>query len=121
MRSRGTPTQIAGMGNRHTAVINLSGTIGDPYTDQVAMLREGLGNAYARSNVRGITIRANSPGGSPVVSNIAFNEIRRLKAEHQDIPLYVVAEDMCASGCYYIAAAAIKSTPTPPASSAASA
>ena len=108
MRSCGTPTEIAGMGNRHTAVINLSGTIGDPYTDQVAMLREGLGNAYANSNVRGIIIRANSPGGSPVVSNIAFNEIRRLKAEHQDIPLYVVAEDMCASGCYYIAAAADK-------------
>ena len=58
--------------------------------------------------MRGIIIRANSPGGSPVVSNIAFNEIRRLKAEHQDIPLYVVAEDMCASGCYYIAAAADK-------------
>ncbi len=67
MRSCGTPTEIAGMGNRHTAVINLSGTIGDPYTDQVAMLREGLGNAYANSNVRGIIIRANSPGGSPVV------------------------------------------------------
>ena len=42
------------------------------------------------------------------LSNTAFNEIRRLKGEHKDIPVYVVAEDMCASGCYYIAAAADK-------------
>ena len=37
-----------------------------------------------------------------------YREIRRLRAEHPGIPVYVVAEDMCASGCYYIAAAADK-------------
>ena len=64
--------------------------------------------AYNNPNAKGIVIRANSPGGSPVISNTAFNEIRRLKSEHKNIPVYVVAEDMCASGCYYIAAAADK-------------
>lgn len=64
--------------------------------------------AYNNGNAKAIIIRANSPGGSPVVSNTAFNEVRRLKAEHKDIPVYLVAEDMCASGCYYIAAAADK-------------
>lgn len=93
----------------HTAVINLSGEIGgDPYLDQVNMLREGMKNAYKNKNVKAIIIRANSPGGSPVVSNVAFSEIMRLKAMHKNIPVYVVAEDMCASGCYYIAAAADK-------------
>ncbi|MCS4534303.1 S49 family peptidase [Neisseria montereyensis] len=93
----------------HTAVISLTGEIGNEYgEDQVALLRESLEAAYSNSAVKGIIIRANSPGGSPVVSNTAFNEIRRLKAEHKDIPLYVVAEDMCASGCYYIASAADK-------------
>ncbi|MDO4878465.1 MAG: S49 family peptidase [Neisseria sp.] len=92
----------------HTAVINLYGEIGSERHDQVAMLREGMENAYKNKNVKGIIIRANSPGGSPVVSNTAFLEIRRMKAEHKDIPVYVVAEDMCASGCYYIAAAADK-------------
>ena len=58
--------------------------------------------------MKAILLRANSPGGSPVVSNIAFEEIRRMKREHADIPVYVVAEDVCASGCYYIAAAADK-------------
>ncbi|MDO5059735.1 MAG: S49 family peptidase [Neisseria sp.] len=92
----------------HTAVINLTGEIGGGYQDQVQMLREGLQAAYDNGNAKGIIIRADSPGGSPVVSNIAFNEIRRLKAEHPDTPVYVVAENMCASGCYYIAAAADK-------------
>lgn len=101
--------KILGAKNKeHTAVIKLNGVIGGGYQDQVALLRDGLEAAYADKNVKGIIIRANSPGGSPVVSNTAFNEIRRLKEQHKDIPLYLVAEDMCASGCYYIAAAADK-------------
>ncbi|EKY08921.1 putative signal peptide peptidase SppA [Neisseria sp. oral taxon 020 str. F0370] len=92
----------------HTAVIKLEGVIGGGHQDQVAMLRDGLEAAYADKNVKGIIIRANSPGGSPVVSNTAFNEIRRLKEQHKDIPVYLVAQDLCASGCYYIAAAADK-------------
>ena len=92
----------------HTAVINLYGEISLERRDQVALLREGMENAYKNKNVKGIIIRANSPGGSPVVSNTAFLEIRRLRAEHKNIPVYVVAEDVCASGCYYIAAAADK-------------
>ncbi len=100
---------LAGSTKNHTAVISLSGAIGgNNYQDQVQMLRDSLEAAYGNSRVKGIIIRANSPGGSPVVSNIAFNEIRRLKAQHPNIPLYVVAEDVCASGCYYIAAAADK-------------
>ena len=92
----------------HTAMIELNGEIGSGYQDQVAMLRKSLEAAYENKRVKGIIIRANSPGGSPVVSNTAFAEIRRLKAQHPKVPVYVVAEDMCASGCYYIAAAADK-------------
>ncbi|QEY23797.1 S49 family peptidase [Neisseria animalis] len=92
----------------HTAVIELSGTIGGGYDDQVKMLRDSMKAAYESGNAKAIIIRANSPGGSPVVSNTAFNEIRLLKAKYPKVPVYVVAEDMCASGCYYIAAAADK-------------
>lgn len=96
-------------GRAHTAVIDLSGVIGgNEYIDQVQILRDGMQRAYDNKNVKAILIRANSPGGSPVVSNIAFAEIRRLKEKHKNIPVYLVAEDMCASGCYYIAAAADK-------------
>ena len=91
----------------HTAVIELNGVI-DSANDNANKLIEGLEAAYANPNVKGIILRANSPGGSPVISNIAFEEIRRIKAQHKNIPLYVVAEDVCASGCYYIASAADK-------------
>lgn len=107
--SDGTHQLMAAKSSEHTAVISLNGAIGGNYDeDQVAMLRDSLEAAYGNSGVKGIIIRANSPGGSPVVSNIAFNEIRRLKEEHKNIPLYVVTEDVCASGCYYIASAADK-------------
>ncbi|WP_016686464.1 S49 family peptidase [Neisseria sicca] len=104
----GTAGQGLSAGKEHTAVITLEGEIGGRMDDQVKMLRDSMEAAYSNPNAKGIVIRANSPGGSPVVSNTAFNEIRRLKGEHKDIPVYVVAEDMCASGCYYIAAAADK-------------
>jgi protease-4 len=53
-------------------------------------------------------MRINSPGGSPVQSGIVYDEIRRLRAKHPEIPLFVVVEDLCASGGYYIASAADK-------------
>lgn len=103
-------TRFAAKSNSaHTAVIDLSGVIGgSEHIDQVKILREGLQRAYDNKHVKAVIIRANSPGGSPVVSNIAFAEIRRLKEQNKNIPVYLVAEDMCASGCYYIAAAADK-------------
>lgn len=104
----GTAGQGLAAGKEHTAVITLEGEIGGGMDDQVKMLRDSMEAAYSNPNAKGIVIRANSPGGSPVISNTAFNEIRRLKSEHKNIPVYVVAEDMCASGCYYIAAAADK-------------
>lgn len=94
--------------SEHTAVIDLTGEIGNDIDDQVQILRDSMEAAYENGNAKAIIIRANSPGGSPVVSNTAFEEIRRLKAQHPGIPVYLVAEDMCASGCYYIAAAADK-------------
>ena len=67
----------------HTAVIDLKGEIGNELDDQVEMLRTGMEAVYNNPNAKAIIIRANSPGGSPVVSNIAFNEIRRMKSEHK--------------------------------------
>ncbi|MBO7080548.1 MAG: signal peptide peptidase SppA [Neisseriaceae bacterium] len=91
----------------HTAVIDLSGTI-DGENQNADKLIKGLKNAYKNDHVKGIIIRADSPGGSPVIADVAFTELRRLKALHQKIPVYVVAGDVCASGCYYIASAADK-------------
>lgn len=102
----GTKSEVK-IRENHTAVIDLSGVI-DSETNQADVLHEGLENAYKAKNVKGIIIRANSPGGSPVISSIAYQEIRNMKAKNPNIPVYVVIEDMCASGCYYIASAADK-------------
>jgi protease-4 len=53
-------------------------------------------------------LRVNSPGGSPVQAGLVHDEIRRLRTKHPQIPLYVVVEDLCASGGYYVAVAADK-------------
>src|SRR5690606_21492162 len=61
---------------------------------------------FETSSVRGVILRINSPGGSPVQAGQIYDEIRRLRAKHPDKPLYAVIEDVSASGGYYVAAAA---------------
>jgi protease-4 len=68
--------------------------------------QEALQAAFKDKNTQGVILRINSPGGSPVQAGIIYDEIRRLRAAHPDIPMYAVVEDICASGGYYIAAAA---------------
>ncbi|MEO8137260.1 MAG: S49 family peptidase, partial [Betaproteobacteria bacterium] len=57
-------------------------------------------------NTQGVVLRINSPGGSPVQSQNIYTEMRRLRAKYPAIPLYVVVEDICASGGYFVAAGA---------------
>ncbi|NWK76601.1 S49 family peptidase [Aquitalea sp. LB_tupeE] len=94
-------------GSGHTAVISLEGVI-DSESNTAEKLTAALEDAYKDSGTRGIIIEANSPGGSPVLSGMAYDEIRRLKKQHPAIPVYVTVQEVCASGCYYIAAAADK-------------
>ena len=97
-----------GDGGRHTALIQLTGVIqakGDGSAEHVLSALQG---AFEDKGTVGVILRINSPGGSPVQAGIINDEIRRLRAKHPDIPLYAVVEDICASGGYYIAAAADK-------------
>lgn len=94
--------------SRHTALINLHGVI-EPSGDASAeKIITALQAAYEDKGTAGVVLRINSPGGSPVQAGIIYDEIRRLRAKHPNIPLYVVVEDLCASGGYYVAAAADK-------------
>ena len=97
----------AGKG-KHTAVVDISGVIMDSADTNAETVIDGLKDAIKDKNTQGVVLRMNSPGGSPVQSAYIYDAIRRIKAEHPDLPLYAVVEDMCASGCYYIAAAADK-------------
>ncbi len=94
---------------RHSALIEVTGEIdAESSTASADTLLPALQDAFEDAGSVGVVLRMNSPGGSPVQSAIINDEIRRLRALHPDKPLYVVVEDMCASGCYYIAAAADK-------------
>lgn len=93
---------------RHTALVNVYGVIEAKGEASADKINTALQAAFADKSTAGVVLRINSPGGSPVQAGIVFDEMRRLKAKHPDIPLYAVVEDICASGGYYVAAGADK-------------
>ncbi len=93
---------------RHTAVIEIRGVIADTAEASAERVIEGLRAAFKDSKTQGVVLRINSPGGSPVQAGQINDEIKRLRAKYPKIPLYAVVDDVCASGGYYIAAAADK-------------
>ncbi len=97
-----------GDGEGHTAVINVTGVIAEDADANANSIIKSLRNAIKNEDTKGIILHLNSPGGSPVQSSYIFNEIRKIKSENPDMPIHAVASDICASGCYFIAAAADK-------------
>ena len=97
---------VTGSAGRHTALIELEGVIAPGSKASAERMIKALDRAFKDSGTKGVVLRINSPGGSPVQAGYINDEIRRLRAKYPDIPLYVVVEDLCASGGYYVAAAA---------------
>lgn len=91
---------------KHTALVQVNGVIANDSAASAEQITAGLQAAFKDSNTMGVVLRINSPGGSPVQAGQINDEIRRLRAQHPNIPLYAVVEDVCASGGYYIAVAA---------------
>ena len=93
---------------RHTALVRLDGVIqakGDASAENIISALQG---AFESEGTAGVILRINSPGGSPVQAGMINDEIQRFRKLHPQVPLYVVVEDVCASGGYYVAAAADK-------------
>ena len=89
----------------HTALIDIQGEIGVGAEVTADSVISSLHDAYDNKHTKGIILRINSPGGSPVQAGIINDEIRRLKEKHKK-PVYAVVEESCASAAYYIAVAA---------------
>ncbi len=98
----------ADLNEKHTAVVELNGVIADNEEANADNIITALRDAFDNENSAGVILRINSPGGSPVQSGYIYDEMRRLRKEHPDTPLYAVVTDICASGGYYIASAADK-------------
>ncbi|MFT5112708.1 MAG: protease-4 [Parasphingorhabdus sp.] len=92
----------------HTAIVDVFGVIGIGSDASAERINEGLRNAFKAEGVKGIVIRFNTPGGSPVQSSQINREIDRLQEAYPDIPVYAVVDEICASGGYYVAVAADK-------------
>jgi len=91
---------------RITALVDVQGLIAAEMPAGADSVVTGLRAAFKDERTKAVVIRINSPGGSPVQSGYINDEIHRLKKKHPDIPVYAVIQDICASGGYYIAAAA---------------
>lgn len=102
------PKGEVGLGSAkdHTALIELQGVIAEDAPAGADNVVTSLRRAFKNSHTKGVILRINSPGGSPVQSGYINDEIKRLRGLYPDIPLYAVITDICASGGYYIAAAA---------------
>ena len=90
----------------HTALVELGGVIAAGQKASADNLVTGLRDAFENKNTKGVIIRINSPGGSPVQAGYVNDEIRRLKEKYPNTPVYAVIADVCASGGYYVAVAA---------------
>lgn len=89
-------------------VLRFSGPIGlaTPLRPGVTMASYAgaIEKAFKLSKLPSIAVLINSPGGSPVQSNLIFRRIRQL-AEEKEKRVYVFCEDIAASGGYYLAIA----------------
>lgn len=87
------------------AVVPLSGIIGKLGGLQRGLTLRGLAGTLQRAfeldDAKAVAIVVNSPGGSPVQSALIARRIRALAAEKKR-PVYAFAEDVAASGGYWL-------------------
>jgi len=96
--------RIASTSKNRIAVIYAQGEIrygkgNEKYIGQELIIKS-LKKARESRNVKAIVLRVNSPGGSPLASDIIWREIELTKKE---IPVVVSMGNLAASGGYYIA------------------
>lgn len=96
---------VSPLAEEHIALVRLEGEIAADKAANAEALSAVLRKAMQDSSVKGVLLLADSPGGSPVQSSLVYKTIRQLK-EKTKKPLLAAVTDTCASGCYYIVAAA---------------
>lgn len=101
-----TPSGELPASKEHTALVDIQGVIAASADANADTIVTGIRNAFDNEQAQGLILRLNTPGGSPVQAGVINDEIKRLQATRPDFPVYAVIQDICASGGYYIAAAA---------------
>jgi signal peptide peptidase SppA len=98
-RFRNPPPQVA--------VLRFDGLIGmrGPRALSLRRFAAAIERAFSLRRLKAVAIAVNSPGGAPAQSSLLFRRIRQLAEEH-DVPVVAFAEDVAASGGYWLALAA---------------
>jgi len=90
-------------------VVRLSGVIGNmggfSRGLSIATVAPLLKRAFSVKQAKCVALVINSPGGSPVQSDLIAKRIRQL-AEEKELPVVAFCEDVAASGGYWLAMAA---------------
>src|SRR5450755_62997 len=97
-----------GCQDKCTALVELRGELDSDSRASAENVIAGLQAAFKEKGTRGVILKVDSPGGSPVQAGAINDEIRRLRAKYPDTPIYAVVEEICASGAYYVAVATDK-------------
>ncbi|HEX7970324.1 MAG TPA: S49 family peptidase [Stellaceae bacterium] len=89
------------------AVLRFDGLIGmrGPRGLSLRRFAAAIERAFGLRNLKAVALIVNSPGGSPAQSSLLFRRIRQL-AEEKEVPVVGFAEDVAASGGYWLALAA---------------
>lgn len=108
---------VEGKGQAKILLLNISGFISEKGKSDrlklhhspslVSEVREALQKASEDSNIAGVLIKINSPGGTVTASDIIYHELMNFKKQTQ-VPVYACITSLGTSGAYYIAAAADK-------------
>ncbi len=91
------------------AVLRLAGVIGALGPLRMGLTLSGVAGQIERAfklpRLKAVALSVNSPGGAPVQAALIGGRIRAL-AEEKEIPVIAFAEDVAASGGYWLACAA---------------
>ena len=106
----GRARKLARRDHPRVSVIRLSGVISGAASPgrggiNLAALAGPIEAAFRVRDVKAVALAINSPGGSPVQSALIHQRIRAL-ADEKNVPVYAFAEDVAASGGYWLAVAA---------------
>ncbi|WP_227430814.1 signal peptide peptidase SppA [Psychrobacter sp. I-STPA6b] len=91
--------------NPHLAVVDVQGVISESEVANADDINEALTRAFENPNAKAVALNINSPGGSPVQSDLIWQNMMDLREQYPDKKLYAVIGDIGASGAYYIASA----------------
>ncbi|MDV6014541.1 S49 family peptidase [Haloechinothrix sp. LS1_15] len=106
-------SRIGGRGDRGevVSVVKLHGVITPTPAPisrgaiNIGAVESALERAFAHDRLRAVALQINSPGGAPTQSGLIAERIRQLAADAR-VPVLAFAEDVAASGGYWLACAA---------------